>query len=71
MQLISATVNPPHLILMQAQLFGEKYTFFVLQRVHVAALFAQLQMMFAHEDDCVRRFPHLHKWLTGHLEGLF
>lgn len=56
---------------MQAKLFlGEKCTVFVLQRVRVAVLFAQLQMMFAHEDDCVRRFPHLHKWLTGHLEGI-
>lgn len=52
------------------QLFGEKYTVFVLQRAHVATLFAQLQMMFAHEDDCVRRLPHLHKCLTGHLEGI-
>lgn len=38
--------------------------------MHVAVLFAQLQMMFAHEEDCVRRLPHLHKWLTGHLEGI-
>lgn len=56
---------------MQTQLFGEKYAVFALQWVHVAALFAQLQMMFAHEDDCVRRFPHLHKWLTGTWKGLF
>lgn len=34
---------------MQTRLFGEKYTVFVL-RVHVAVLFAQLQMMFAHKD---------------------
>lgn len=66
---IAAIVDLPHFF-MQTQLFAEKYTVFVLQRVHVAVLFAQLQMMCAHKDDCVGRFPHLHKWLTGNLEGI-